>query len=159
MRKTDCLMIGLFLFVMPAFAASGITDDTLIPEIMLGEFGAFHTKVNSGEGFEEYSRTGPYADIVVDLGAENGAVVFWRGTSYLPYLITPAGKKYSFHEVVPRKGDGDHVMPDRTNTYSVVKIIENTPQKVVVRSDVSSSHVPFTRILNPACPKAFMPRK
>jgi len=104
----------------------------LHPELKLGEFGAFYTKLNSGEEFEKYSRTGPYADIIVDLGADKGVVVFWRGTSYLPYLKTSAGEKTFFSEVIPRKGDGDEVMPDRTNHYSVVKIIENTPEKVVV---------------------------
>jgi hypothetical protein len=98
----------------------------------LGEFGAFYTKINSGEEFEKYSRTGPYADIVVDLGGRNGTVIFWRGTSYLPYLETQKGKRIPFDEIVPREGDGNAVMPDRTNHYSVVKIIENADDKVVV---------------------------
>jgi hypothetical protein len=98
----------------------------------LGEFGAFYTKINSGEEFEKHSRTGPYADIVVDLGKKKGMVVFWRGTSYLPYLETQKGKRIPFDEVVPRDGDGNDIMPDRTNHYSIVKIIENTDDKVVV---------------------------
>ena len=50
------------------------------------EFGAYYTKINSGEKFEQFSRTGRHADIVVrDIGALNGRLGFWRGSSYLPY--------------------------------------------------------------------------
>jgi len=50
---------------------------------LAGKFRAYYTKIDSGEAFEKYSRTGPYADIVVELG--EGKFVFWRGSSYLPY--------------------------------------------------------------------------
>lgn len=47
------------------------------------EFCAYYTKINSGAPFEEFSRTGPEADIVVrDIGADKGRFVFWRGSSY-----------------------------------------------------------------------------
>ncbi len=96
-----------------------------------GDFGAFYTKINSGERFEKYSRTGDYADIIVDLGDGNGKFVFWRGSSYLPFFQTSEGKWY-VDEIVPRKGDGSNKMPDKTNTFSVVKIIESTSEKVVI---------------------------
>ena len=100
-------------------------------ELKLGTFGAFYTKINSGEEFEKYSRTGDYADIVVDLGKDNGKFVFWRGSSYLPYLETANGKWF-VEEVIPRKGDGVGKMPDRINTYSWVKIIESNSEKTVI---------------------------
>jgi hypothetical protein len=50
-----------------------------------GPFGAYYTKINSGEPFEQLSRTGAYADIVVDLPDLGRAFVFWRASSYLPY--------------------------------------------------------------------------
>ncbi|MBT5427991.1 MAG: hypothetical protein HOK84_17430 [Bacteroidetes bacterium] len=49
------------------------------------DFGAYYTKILSDEVFEKYSRTGDYSDLIVDLGSENGKVVFWRGSGYLPY--------------------------------------------------------------------------
>lgn len=101
---------------------------TLTPS---ADFGAYYTKSNSGEEFERYSRTGDHADIIVDLGRDNGKFVFWRASSYLPYWETPGGKWY-VDEIVPRKGDGPPQRPDKVNTYSVVKIIENTPKKVVI---------------------------
>ena len=54
-----------------------------------GEFSAYYTEVDSGESFEQYSRTGPYADIVVEVG--EGIFVFSRASSYLPYWETEAG--------------------------------------------------------------------
>jgi len=94
-----------------------------------GEFRAYYTKVDSGQEFEKYSRTGPYADIVVVL--EDGRFVFWRGSSYLPYWETQKGKTY-VEEVIPRKGDGPAGRPDMVNTYSRVAIIDDGPNEVVV---------------------------
>ena len=96
----------------------------------LGEFGAFYTKINSGEEFEKFSRTGDFADIIVDLEKGN-KFVFWRGSSFLPYLETPKGKWY-VEEIIPRKGDGTDLMPDRTNAYSVVKITRSDEDGVVI---------------------------
>ncbi len=97
----------------------------------LGTFGAFYTKIESEEAFEQYSRTGDFADIVVDLAKDNSRLVFWRGSSYLPYLETNKGKWY-VDEVIPRKGNGDGIMPDRINAYSHVKIIESNAKRVIV---------------------------
>ena len=95
------------------------------------DFGAYYTKIDSGEDFEQFSRTGEYADIIVELGGANGKLVFWRGSSYLPYWETPQGKWY-VEEIIPRKGDGSGIRPDKVNTFSVVKIIESTARKAVI---------------------------
>ncbi|MEM8893265.1 MAG: hypothetical protein AAGC88_01730 [Bacteroidota bacterium] len=97
----------------------------------LGEFGTFYTRIESGEVFEKYARVRDHADIVVDLGKDDATFVFWRGSSYLPYLETKNGRFY-VDEVIKRSGDGANTMPDRTNAYSVVKIIESSPQEVIV---------------------------
>ena len=68
------------------------------------------------EPFERYCRTGEDADIVVKIGQPAGRLVFWRGQSYLPYWQTTAGR-WSFPEIVPRRGDGEGSMPDRVNSY------------------------------------------
>jgi len=129
MLKKQILIGLLFFCFMMACTTAGKKDVPL--DVRLGEFGAFYTKINSGEKFEEYSRTGKYADIIVDLGDGIKKVVFWRGAGFLPYFETANGKWY-VDELIPRKGDGDEKRPDRTNVYSVVKIIKSTPEQVVV---------------------------
>ena len=93
------------------------------------EVAAYYTRLVSGETFERHSRTGPYADIIVEVG--EGQLVFWRGTSYLPYWKTDTGS-WSVGEIVPRRGDGPARRPDRVNTYSRVAIIESTPERAVI---------------------------
>jgi hypothetical protein len=96
------------------------------------EFGAYYTKIDSGEEFEKFSRTGPHADIIVrDIGKHHGRVVFWRGSSYLPYWEVN-NRKWSLQELTERSGDGPKERPDLVNTYSVVRIIESAPQQVVI---------------------------
>ena len=130
MKYLKINMIAKHIFVLGSLALflAGCGKN-LIPS---AEFGAYYTKINSGEAFEEFDRTGPHADIIIDFGKENGKVVFWRGTSYLPYFETTSGNKVMFDEVITRSGDGPETMPDLTNTYSIVKIVENTPEKVVI---------------------------
>ncbi len=99
--------------------------------VMAGDFYAYYTRVDSGEPFEQYSRTGEYADIVVAFEGMAGKLVFWRGTSYLPYWETPAGKWY-LEEIVERSGDGDARMPDRVNAFSRVQIIEMTAERALI---------------------------
>ena len=96
---------------------------------LAGKFGAYYTKIDSGEEFEMYSRTGPYADIVVEVG--DGKFVFWRGSSYLPYWETQEGKWF-VDEIIPRSGDGTGKRPDKVNTYSRVALVESSADKAVV---------------------------
>jgi hypothetical protein len=50
----------------------------------------------------------------------------------LPYWEPANGDKVFVDEIVERSGDGTETMPDKTNTYSRVSLIENTHEKVVV---------------------------
>ncbi len=95
------------------------------------DFGAYYTALNTGQPWEAYSRTGPFADIVTRLPAAGGELVFWRGNSYLPYWKTKQGQ-WNFAEIIPRSGDGGEPMTDRANVYSHAAIIKNTPDQVVV---------------------------
>jgi hypothetical protein len=95
------------------------------------EFHAYYSRVDSGQPFEKFSRTGDYADIIVKPGAPEGRLVFCRGASYLPYWETDKGK-WPLEEIVPRHGDGPAGMPDRVNLFSHAEIIEDTASKVIV---------------------------
>ncbi|MEE9401816.1 MAG: hypothetical protein V3V47_01330, partial [Desulfobacteria bacterium] len=93
------------------------------------DFYAYYTKIDSGEAFEKTSRSGPYADIVVKL--QDGRFVFHRATNYRPYWKTVKGSWY-VDRLVEVSGDGTDKRHDKNNIYSFARIIENTPQKVVI---------------------------
>ena len=86
------------------------------------DFRAYYTKLNSGQEFEKYTRTGAYADAVVEVNG--GQLIFWRASSYLPHWKTDQGSWY-FDEIIERSGDGTDERPDRVNTYSHVRIAES----------------------------------
>jgi len=103
----------------------------IIPSISAaGDFYAYYTKIDCGQDWEKGSRTGKYADVVVNCGSL-GEIVFWRGSSYLPYWKTEKGQWY-LPEIIKRRGDGKPPMPDRHNRYSYVRIIEATKERVLV---------------------------
>ena len=118
------------MFLPVALLISGCTgSETLVPS---GDFGTYYTHIVTDDEFERFSRTGDYADIIVDFGKENGKFVFWRGSSYLPYWETVTGNKIFVDEIIPRSGNGTKVMPDKVNSFSVVKIIENNNDRVII---------------------------
>jgi hypothetical protein len=129
LRKS--IILSAKILILFVSACGGSKETALKIDVKLGEVGGFYTKLNSGQEFETYSRAGDYADIIVDLGKDNAVFVFWRGSSFLPFLQTQKGKWF-VEEIVKRKGDGTANMPDRTNTYSVVKVIKNTGVEVVI---------------------------
>jgi hypothetical protein len=92
-------------------------------------FGGYYTRLNTGQDWEAYSRTGEFADLIVRLQA--GSLVFWRGNSYLPYWKTRNGQ-WNLDEIIPRSGDGAGSMPDKVNTYSHVEFIQNTSSLIMV---------------------------
>ncbi len=106
------ITIAAFVTLMPVLADASF-------------FGAYYTRLDY-----EDEITGKYADIVVKLD-ENQQLIFSRESSYLPYWETEKGKWF-VDEIVPRKGDGNKIKPDKYNRYSYVRIIENSPSKVII---------------------------
>ncbi len=96
------------------------------------DFGAYYTKVNTGQPWEAYSRTGTHADIIVKVPGAGGELVFWRGKSYLPYWKTNRGQ-WSFKEIIHRTGNGTSTMPDKVNVFSHAEIIMNEPSKIIIQ--------------------------
>jgi hypothetical protein len=129
MKKTD-------LFILIIFFATCYTgcksDKTLEKDDSIRDFGAYYTRIVTGEAWEKYDRTGDFADIIVDLGSGKGRFVFWRGASYLPYWENASGKQFYVDEIIERKGDGQGIMPDKVNTYSRISLIESSNEQVVV---------------------------
>lgn len=93
------------------------------------ELAAYYAKITKGEAWESLSRTTEHPDIVVRVNG--GQLVFWRGTSYLPYWETDQGS-WPVEEVITRSGDGPEQRPDATNSFSFVRIISAGKEEVVV---------------------------
>jgi len=91
-------------------------------------FYAYYTKLDVENS--EVDTYGKFADIVINL-SDGRQVLFSRESSYLPCLKTNNGKWY-FGEIVERNGDGSKLRPDKFNRYSYVRLIKNTPEKIVV---------------------------
>ena len=122
--RTAALLIVSFVLsahsIGTLLAADAASDD----------FFAYYTKLNTTDSWQQHSRTGKYADVVVNLGTYR-RIIFWRGSSYLPFWKTENGKWY-FDQIVPRQGDGTAHMPDKINRYSYVRIIKNSPEVIIV---------------------------
>lgn len=94
-------------------------------------FGAYYTRKNVDEKWHHDSRTDEYTDVSVRFGCGAEELVFWRGSSYLPYW-NAGENRVGFKEIIPRTGDGPAGRPDKVNRYSRVRIIQSTPGQVVV---------------------------
>ena len=92
--------------------------------------GVFYGRVNSGETWESVAKVGPHANIVVQLG-DDGKLVFWRGSSYLPYWETDDGRWY-VEEMVARQGDRTRLQHDKICQHAHVKIVENSLARPVI---------------------------
>jgi hypothetical protein len=95
------------------------------------DFGAYYTQLKTGQAWEEYSRTMDNADIVVQINNAGGQLVFMRGNSFLPMWKTKSGN-WNLTEIIPRSGDGSVTMPDRTNTYSHVQVVQNDTDQIII---------------------------
>ncbi len=94
-------------------------------------FGAYYTRKNVDEKWHRFSRTDEYADVMVKFDNSPDELVFWRGSSYLPYYKAAKGQ-WAFEELAPRSGDGPEGRPDKVNRHSRATIIESSPKRVVV---------------------------
>ncbi len=90
------------------------------------DFYAHYTRL----AYDDDNNTGKYADIIVNLGY-TGQLVFSRQYSYLPFWQA-SGKKHFVNRIIPFVGDGPAERPDRINKCSYVRIVEDTPDRIIV---------------------------
>ncbi len=99
------------------------------------KFGATYTKLKCSPEWDGLWRFGEEADIVVSFDDKPCRFVFWRGTNYLPSIVTEPGPKGIWNS---DQGPEDYTdqcyehMSDKTCRYSHVRLIENTAARVVV---------------------------
>jgi|GEM_PF-5075910 len=93
--------------------------------------GAYYFRFNSGKRWEKYARVGKYADVMVNLKPGDDRFIFWRGSSYRPFLDTKSGKKF-VENVISKNGNGKRMKFDKTNEYTQVRIVERSPSRTIV---------------------------
>ena len=116
---------------------SKVLDFWVLPagEDIPNKFGATYTNLKCSPEWDGLWRFGDYADIVVSFDDKPCRFVFWRGTNYLPSLVTEPGPNGIWNS---DQGPEDYTdqcyehMSDKTCRYSHVRLIENTDARVVV---------------------------
>lgn len=99
-----------------------------------GTFGAYYTHLEYYEEWDALWRVGPDADVVVQFDDSPIRVVFWRGTRYSPAWVMENGQwmaDQSAEYFNTTDGCFEHMLDPRCLS-SHVRIIENTPARVVV---------------------------
>ncbi len=94
-------------------------------ETFADDFYAYYTRLPYEDKISD-----KHADIIVSYG-KKGRFVFSRESSYLPRWEAGTSSNY-VSEIVPRKGDGSDLQPDKFNRYSYIRIIKNTPEEILV---------------------------
>ena len=114
-----------------------------------GRFGAYYTTLAYAEEWDAPWRVGEHADVVVRFEDGGHRLVFWRGTSYIPCWVTENGIWYNneFCERLSNCCDCEgcvEPMSDKLCKFSHVRIIENTPARVVIHWRYAPVDVHYT---------------
>jgi Concanavalin A-like lectin/glucanases superfamily len=97
------------------------------------KFGAYYTKLQYAPGWDALWRGSEYPDIVVRFDNSPVKFVFWRGTGYIPAIVNEKNM-WSTDQSLEHYGTGEcyEAMGDKQARYTHVRIIENTPARVVI---------------------------
>ncbi len=138
---TDCCTYKNILkkkFVKPLSPGSDISgfEERILPSGPNNlAFGAWQIPLRYYKAFDDRWR-GSLPDVVIGFGPEQPwKVVFWRGLSYAPCLVTEKGNWFC-NEFVERakvtKWGCPENMSDKHADFSSVRVVENTPARTVV---------------------------
>ncbi len=97
-----------------------------------GAFGAYYTRLKYCQEWDRLWRVSDHPDIVVRFDESPTKVVFWRGTGYCPAWVTENDRWVSDQGPEIVKGGCFEHMSDKQCRFSHVRIIENTPARVLV---------------------------
>ncbi|MDR0845394.1 MAG: LamG domain-containing protein [Tannerella sp.] len=102
-------------------------------DIPQGPFGAFYTRLHYTAGWEALWKVSDHADVVVRFPDSPVKYVFWRGTGYIPAIVSE-NNIWMTDQSLENWGSGEcyEVMGDKQCRYSHVRIIESTPARVVI---------------------------
>jgi hypothetical protein len=112
----------------------------------IGSFGANYTQLNFHKTWDGMWRTGEYSDIVVTFEKQPWRYIFWRGTRYLPSLVTDYGRSGIWsNDQSPEVYNGrcyEH-MSDMLCRYSNIRLISGSPARVIVHWRNASADIAY----------------
>ena len=96
-------------------------------------FGAYYAKLKYAPGWDSRWQGSELPDVVVRFDNSPVKLVFWRGTGYIPALVSENGI-WMTDQSGENFGTGEcfEAMGDKQCSYSHVRIIENTPARAVI---------------------------
>jgi hypothetical protein len=97
-----------------------------------GAFGAYYTRLKYAEEWDRLWRVSDHPDIVIRFDESPVKIVFWRGTGYIPVWVTENGLWMSDQGPEIFSAGCYEVMADKHCRFSHVRVIENTPARVLV---------------------------
>lgn len=102
-------------------------------DIPQGPFGAYYTRLRYTDGWEALWKTGEYPDIVVRFPDSPVKYIFWRGTGYIPAIVSE-NNIWMTDQSLEDYGWGQcfEAMGDKQCRYSHVRIIESTPARCII---------------------------
>lgn len=108
------------------------------------KFEAYYTSLKFHELWDNMWRSGDYPDVVVKFDELPVSIIYWRGINYGPSYVTENNKWMSDQssETGTEYGCAEH-MADKQNRYSHVRIIENTPARIVVHWRYASADITY----------------
>ena len=99
-------------------------------------FRAYYTHLKYYETWDNLWRFGNYPDVVVEFANNPSKFIFWHGTSNIPMLVNDKNQWFTneFNETWNKSGGEGCMEPmsDKENYTSHVRIIEQSPARVVV---------------------------
>jgi len=127
-----------------------INNPDLQPRVLPGQepesstFGAYYTRLEYHDLWDNLWRVDEYADIIVKFDEMPTGIVFWRDTSYAPSWVTEnnlwMGDQSA--EVGGPYGCAEH-MADKQQRHTHARIIENTPARIVIHWRYSCADIAY----------------
>ena len=113
-----------------------------------GPFGAYYTRLSYCEEWDRLWRVSDHPDIVVRFDESPTKIVFWRGTSYIPAWVSENGRWVSDQGPEIFNEACYEVMSDKHCQNSHVRIVENSPARVLVhwRTALPNPRMEFTNV-------------
>lgn len=104
-------------------------------------FGAYYTKLKYAPGWDSLWRGSDFPDVVVRFSNSPVKLVFWRGTGYIPALVSENGI-WMTDQSLENFGTGEcfEAMGDKQCRYSHVRIIENSPARCTICFKIGPGH-------------------